>query len=357
MGDWLLALNGRHSGARVALDAMGGDHAPHAIVEGAAEAVRRGADVVLVGREPELRPLVEATCLPLPVVDAGQVIAMDEPVTQAARKRDSSLHVAMRLVANGEAQACVSAGNSAAIMAVALKELDRQSGIDRPAFGGFVPCRGGSAFVLDIGANSTVKPENLVQFAVLGEVYTRIALGMDRPRVALLSNGTEESKGTKESKEAFGELEKLDLNFIGNVEANQVFEGRADVVVTDGFTGNVFLKGAEGAVAELIEMIRYELTSDLVSKMAAAVLRPAFGRVTKRVNYEEVGGAPVLGVNGVVINCHGRSTGKAITNAVFLAERMAQQQLVERTGVALHAEAVGPSRSRRLVRALHLRHE
>jgi glycerol-3-phosphate acyltransferase PlsX len=293
----------------------------------------------------------------LPVVHAPELIAMDEPVSHALRRRESSLHVAANLVVDGDAHAVVSCGNSGAIMGVAMHSWGVQSGIDRPAFGGNLPSRHGSVFVLDIGANATVKASNLIQFAVMGDVFVHLSRGLDQPRIALLSNGSEDSKGTKEVKEANQALRKLDLNFVGNIEGNHVFEGMVDVVVCDGFSGNVLLKGGEGVAQEILDLLRTELSRDLVSKLAAAALMPAFARVKRRVDYEEYGGAPVLGVNEVMINCHGRSRAKAVTNGILLADRMARSHLVERIGQALqHDDVEVRRRTRRLARALHLRH-
>jgi phosphate acyltransferase len=201
-----------------------------------------------------------------------------------------------------------------------------------------------------------VRASNLVQFAIMGAVYLQVSRGIVSPRIALLSNGTEDSKGTREVKEANEALRKLDLNFIGNIEGNQVFDGVTDVVVTDGFTGNVLLKGGEAVAAEIFDMLKVELSRDLPSRVAAAVLMPAFQRIKRRLDFEEYGGAPVLGVNGVMINCHGRSSAKAFTNAILLAGRSVSERLVERTGEALHQEHVESGRTRlRLRRALHLR--
>lgn len=352
----MISLNGAQPSKTIAVDAMGGDFAPDEVLKGAFEARRRGIDVVLVGPADALERRMDTIGDGIPIVNAAEVVEMDEPVSLALRRKSSSLRVAADLVSSGEADAVVSCGNSAAIMGVALHTWDRQPGIDRPAFGSMLPAHNGGIFVLDIGANSTVKAQNLVQFAVMGDVYMRIAEGLDAPRVALLSNGTEDSKGTKEVKEANQSLRKLDMNFVGNVEGNQVFERVADVVVCDGFTGNVLLKGGEGVATTIFKMLKEELTRDLVSRVAAAALTPAFARIKHVMDYEEYGGAPVLGVNGVMINCHGRSKAKAVTNAILLANRMAQQGLVERIGHALHQDDVELGRRRRLARALHLRH-
>jgi glycerol-3-phosphate acyltransferase PlsX len=263
------------------------------------------------------------------------------------------------MVQSGDAEAVVSCGNSGAIMAVATLLWRRQPGIDRAAFGSTLPSRDGGVFILDVGANPEVKAENLVQFAVMGEVFVRLQRGIASPRVALLSNGSEDSKGTKEIKEANQELRRANINFIGNVEGNHVFEGTVDVVVCDGFSGNILLKGAEGVGAEVLRLMREELRRDPVSRLAGAALKvsPAYGRIARKLDWEEYGGAPVLGVNGIMINCHGRSTAKSVTQGILLARTMASERLVERIGAALPEEvAESPGRTRRLVRALHLRH-
>jgi glycerol-3-phosphate acyltransferase PlsX len=263
--------------------------------------------------------------------------------------------VAANLVSAGDAHGVVSCGNSAAIMAMGLTAWGRLPGIDRPAFGSMLPCKNGEVFILDIGANSSVKSENLVQFAVMGEVFVQLSRGIEAPRIALLSNGSEDSKGTKEVKEANEALRKLPMNFVGNIEGDSVFDGAADVVVCDGFTGNVFLKAGEGVVSTMFDLIRTEVSKDFVARIAAALMLPTLSRIRRRVDYEEYGGAPVLGVNKVMINCHGRSRAKAVTNAVLLADRMAREGLVDRIGEALQHDDVEVKRRRRLVRALHLR--
>lgn len=357
-----MPLNGSSGRVTVAVDAMGGDHAPHEVVLGAAEAQRRGTNVILVGQPELIEREMSALEVSLPIVPAPYVIAMDDHVSRELVREPSSLRVAIELVSNGEADATVSCGNSAAIMALSLLAWKRLPGIDRPAFGSFLPAREGSVFVLDVGANTMVESENLVQFALMGEVYVRLARGIESPRVGLLSNGSEASKGTKEVKEANEELERLGLNFVGNIEGNQIFEGAVDVVACDGFAGNVLLKVAEGAATEIFHLLREELSRDLLSRAASAVLMPAFGRIRRRVDYQEYGGAPVLGVRGVMINCHGRSKARAVTNAIQLAERVVRDRLTERISEAMsddgamHADGTS-GRRRRLARALHLRHE
>lgn len=334
---------------------MGGDHAPDEIIKGAADAVGEGARVVLVGSADVLRERMSALNVDLPIEEAPGVIGMEESVSTSMYRNQSSLRVAMDLVAAGDASGAVSAGNSAAIMAIAIHVLGMEPGIDRPAFGGPVPSGAGHAFVLDIGANTSVKPNNLIQFAVMGEAYVQVCRGIEAPRIALLSNGSEPSKGTKVIREAHQQLAKLDVNFVGNVEGNAVFDGMADVVVCDGFSGNVLLKTAEGVAGEIFQLMKNEIEKDFVARVASAALIPAFQRIRRRVDYQEVGGVPVLGVAGVVINCHGRSRALAIKNAILQADQMAGEHLLERIGENLQHETVEAGRRRRLARALHLR--
>lgn len=344
------------AGTTIAVDAMGGDHAPDEVVKGAVEARRRGVNVVLVGSDDEIQSkLIEHDGVGMRVVAANDSITMEDSVTQALRRRDSSLRVAANLVTEGHAHAVVSCGNSAAIMAMGLTVWGPLPGIDRPAFGSMLPCKNGEVFILDIGANTTVRAENLVQFAVMGEVFVQLSRGLEAPRIALLSNGSEDTKGTKEVKEANEALRKLPMNFVGNIEGDSVFEGAADVVVCDGFTGNVLLKAGEGVVSTMFDLIRSEVSKDFVARIAAALMLPTLGRIRRRVDYEEYGGAPVLGVNKVMVNCHGRSRAKAVTNAVLLADRMAREGLVDRIGEALQHDDIEVKRRRRLARALHLR--
>jgi glycerol-3-phosphate acyltransferase PlsX len=352
------SLNGNTGLCTVAVDAMGGDHAPDEILKGAAEAAARGVTILLVGQASLLEERIAALNLPrMPIHDAPDVIGMDEQLKAVRRKKGSSLHVAARLVTEGAADAAVSAGNSAAIMVVSMLECGVQVGIDRPAFGSMLPTVKDGCFLLDVGANSVVTAENLVQFAIMGEVYVRLARKIDRPRVALLSNGSEDFKGTKEIKEAGELLRNIDMNFIGNVEGNHVFEGNVDVVVCDGFSGNIFLKGVEGVGLFLFDLVREEVTRDIVGKIAGAALSPAFGRIRRRVDYQEHGGAAVLGVNEVIVNCHGRSRARAITTSILQAEKLARDRLVERIGEALHHDDAEARRGSRIVRALHLRGE
>jgi glycerol-3-phosphate acyltransferase PlsX len=320
---------------KIVLDAAGGDLAPVETVKGAVEAARAFAlSVVLVGPEATVRAELakyDTNGLNLEVVDAPEVVGMDEhPVAAVRGKRRSSLVVGMELVRDGRAQGFVSAGNSGAVLAAGLFILGRIEGIDRPAIAGIYPTMQKPLLLLDIGANADVRPLHLQQFALLGSAYMQRALGVVNPRVALLSNGEEETKGNQVVLEAHRLLKESKLNFVGNVEGRDLPMGdKADVVVCDGFAGNVVLKLSEGLSESLFTLIRTEVNRSLLYKAAALVLKPAFRRIKGRLDYEEYGGAPLLGVNGVTIMAHGRSTAKAIRNALRVAAQAAEQRLVE----------------------------
>jgi phosphate acyltransferase len=335
---------------RIALDVMGGDLAPSAPVAGAIQAARQWRyDIQLVGREAEVRQalreqgdLTDVDQL-LTIVHAPEVIEMGEHPASAVRaKRHSSMAAGVDLVKKGAADAFVSAGNTGGVLATALLGLRRIEGItsERPALVALIPTISGSCVVLDVGANVDVKPEWLAQFALMGSLYAEILLDRPSPSVATLSNGAEEGKGNALLAEAVPLIQALPIRYVGNVEANSITSGAADVVVVDGFAGNVFLKGAEGVVATMTEMIRQELTRNPLSALLALGLRPAFRRVRTRLSYEEVGGVPLLGVNGVCIVAHGRSSGYAIRNALRSAARCVEVRLVERTRDRLAALAL-----------------
>lgn len=319
---------------RVALDAMGGDHAPAETVAGAVQAAREyGIGVYLVGREDAIRAELakhDTQGLDLPIVHTDEIIPMDEhdPAEAARSKRNSSMVKAVQLVRDGSAVGAVSAGNSGAMMAASLLTLRRIKGVDRPALGGMLPTKSGSCLVIDMGANTDCKPEYLRQFALMGSLYMQRIFSVRSPRVGLLSNGEEEGKGNAQVKEAHDLLkasaQMLGLNFIGNVEGRDIPAGSADVVVCDGFIGNVVLKLSEGLAETLIGMMREQMTSTLISKLAAAVLRPGLRRMFKRLDYAEYGGVPLLGVNGAAIIAHGRSNAKAIKNALRVARQTAE---------------------------------
>jgi phosphate acyltransferase len=335
---------------RIALDAMGGDLAPGAPVAGAVQAARKWRyEIQLVGREAEVRQtLSEQGDLSdvdqlITIVHAPEVIEMGEHPAAAVRaKRHSSMATGIDQVKKGAADAFVSAGNTGGVLATALLRLRRIEGItsERPALVALIPTINGACVVLDVGANVDVKPEWLAQFAVMGSVYAEILLDRPSPSVATLSNGEEEGKGNALLAEAVPLIRALPIRYIGNVEANVITNGAADVVVVDGFAGNVFLKGAEGVVATMSEMIRQELTRSPLTALLALGLRPAFRRLRTRLSYEEAGGVPLLGVNGVCIVAHGRSSPYAIQNAVRAAARCVEVRLVERIRDRLAALAL-----------------
>jgi glycerol-3-phosphate acyltransferase PlsX len=327
---------------RIVLDAMGGDDAPVSPVAGAVLAAREYADrdltIILVGKEDVVRAELARHDLSgglekrLPIVNATEVIEMSEHPAQAVRrKKDSSVVVGLNLVKKGEAEAFVSAGHSGATMAAAtLGAPGRIRGVERPALATVFPARTGPILVLDVGANTEVKPEYLVQFAQMGTVYARKVLKKNNPKVGLLSNGEEDNKGSILTQEAFQLLKTAPgINFGGNVEGKDVPSGEFDVVVTDGFTGNILIKTTEGVASLLLKIIREELTSNLVNKLAAAVLKPAFNKVRARMDYEKYGGAPLLGINGIVIITHGRMTAEGVKHAIRVAGETYQNGTVE----------------------------
>lgn len=330
---------------KIVVDAMGGDYGPAVVVEGAVAAAREyGTAVALVGDKSAIEREIArlgASGLPLTLHHASQVVGMGESPSQALRrKRDSSLRVAAELVKDGEAAAFVSAGNTGAAMAIGMFVLGVLPGVDRPAIAVVLPSLTGYTVLIDAGANVDPKPRQLVQFAVMGHVYARDILGKPKPRVGLLSIGQEEGKGTDLTREAYEELRVSSLNFIGNVEGRDIYNGNCDVVVTDGFTGNVALKISESLAETLAVMIRQELTRDLPSKVGALLSKPAFARVRKRVDYTEMGGAPLLGINGASIICHGASPAKAIKNAIRVATEWVQLNVNDHIKTALEAEAM-----------------
>jgi len=324
---------------RIALDAMGGDFAPDATVAGAVRAARAwGHEVQLVGREADVRTaprkqgdLTGIESL-LQIVHAPEVIEMGEHPASAVRaKRHSSMAVGVDLVKKGAADCFVSAGNTGGVLATALLGLRRIEGItsERPALAAQLPTINGTCVLLDVGANVDAKPEWLAQFALMGSIYAEV-LGKTRPSVATLSNGEEEGKGNAVLSAAVPLIRALPVNYVGNIEGKDVTAGVADVVVVDGFAGNVFLKGAEGVVATMTELIRQELTRNPLRAVLAAGLRPAFRAIRRRLSYEEYGGVPLLGVNGVCIVAHGRSTPLAIQNAIRAGAQCVDLRLVDR---------------------------
>jgi len=317
----------------IALDAMGGDYAPGVVVEGGVLAARElEEEVILVGRKEAIRRELEkhdTSGLSLPIVHASQVIEMTDKPAQAVRaKKDSSMVVGMDLVKKGEAQAFVSAGNSGGVMVAALFRLGRIKGIQRPALCAILPALKEPICILDAGANTDCKSEYLLQFAIMGSVYMEKVMGVPNPRVGIISNGEEEGKGNQLVLDTYPLLKESGLNFIGNVEGKDVPFGLAQVVVTDGFTGNVVVKLAEGTVGFLGEVIEEEIKRSPFTALGGLLAKPAFSRVKKRLDYSEYGGGPLLGVDGIVIVAHGRSNAKAIKNAVRLAKQMVEGEIL-----------------------------
>lgn len=321
---------------RIALDAMGGDHAPLAEVLGAVEARRRfGVETVLVGDEARLRAQLEKAGAPglLPIVHAEEVVAMDDPpMTPIRKKRRSSLRVAADLVRAGEAHALVTAGNTGAAMATAKVVIGGIEHVERPALATWIPHRQGASLLLDVGANSDCKAVHLLQFAVMGHVFAAQMLNLESPRIALLSIGEEEVKGNDLTKEAFKLLQHSGLNFVGNVEGHDLFEGAADVVITDGFTGNVVLKTGESVYEYIGSVLREGFRSSWRTKLGYLLSKPVFRDLKEKMDYAEYGGALLVGVKAVTIIGHGRSKPRAIMNALRLARDFVAAGLNEKIG-------------------------
>lgn len=313
---------------------MGGDHGPSVIVAGAIQGARNNnTAITLVGREDAIRAelsKLDTDGLDIDVVHAPDEITMDDHPAQAVRRKpDASMNVAMRLVKDGKADAMVSAGNSGAMMASSLMVLGRIKGIDRPAITSGVPNgKGAHTMLVDLGAVTDPKPLNMVQFAMMGQVYAQTVVGIENPTIGLISNGEEASKGNQLTQKVHPLLKATEgLNFIGNVEGRDILTGDVDVVVMDGFTGNVVLKSIEGTASMLMRVLKAEITSSPMRKMGALILKPAFKAVARRLDYAEIGGAPLLGVDGAVIIAHGRSNELAIRNAVGVGVRAAEHNL------------------------------
>jgi len=330
----------------IALDAMGGDHAPRAEVEGAILAARElGVRVTLVGVEGTVRQELNRhrhRSLPIEIVNATDVITMSDSPSQAfRRKKDSSLHVAAKLVRDGKADALVSAGNTGAAMTVARFILGTLPSVDRPALAAAFPnMKEKVTVILDVGANVDSKPAQIEQFAVMGEIYYRAIWGVKKPRVALLSIGEEEMKGNELTREASARLKQTSLNFVGNVEGRDVFRGDVDVIVCDGFTGNIALKISEGLVEHIGGMLKKAIKSSLTSQLGYALSKRAFDDFRKRTDYSEYGGAPLLGVRGITIIGHGRSNPNAIKNASRVANELCRSRVNEKIEQELSAAAL-----------------
>lgn len=319
---------------RVALDAMGGDKAPAEIVKGALQAVNLYPEIekiFLVGKEEEIKKYLNGNAEKIEIIDAREVIEMDDhPALAYRKKKDASMTVATRLVKEGRADAIISAGNTGGQMTSSLFVLGRIKGISRPAIATPLPAMKGITLLLDSGANADCTVENLQQFALMGSIYAKKVLKKDNPKVSLVNIGSERTKGNELSIKAYEELEKMDnINFIGNIEGREIPQGKADVIVADGFVGNVVLKLIEGMGKTFVSIIKEEVSKSFISKLGAFLMKDALMGLKKKMDYAEIGGAPLLGVDGISIICHGSSDSKAIHNAIRVAIECKKEDYVQ----------------------------
>ncbi|KAF6637562.1 phosphate acyltransferase PlsX [Paenibacillus sp. LX16] len=320
---------------RIAIDAMGGDNAPEATVEGALSAAAewKDTDITLVGDRERIESVLNGRVLPtnLSIRHASETIdAQDEPVKAVRRKKDASMVVAGRMVREGEADAMISAGNTGALMTTGLLVVGRMEGIERPALAPMIPTIDDQGILaLDLGANMDAKPEHLAQYALMGSLYRQKVHGVTSPRVGLLNVGTEAGKGNELTKLAFPLIEQLPVNFVGNVESRDVLTGNCDVLVCDGFAGNIMLKSLEGTAGAIFSLLKEQFTKSLKTKLAAALIMPELRSLKGKLDYKEHGGAPLLGLSGLVLKSHGSSDGVAVKNAVRQARTALQNRLVE----------------------------
>jgi len=327
---------------KITVDAMGGDHAPAVVIEGVVDYIKNNRDIgiILVGKEKKIKKELKKFKIDLldkiEIVDALEQISMREHFFSYWRKREkTSIKKALDLVKSKKAQAMVSAGNTGAVMAFAKNVLGTLKSIERPALAIMLPTQKGSSLLVDVGANVDSKPRNLVQFALMGKVYLENVQGIKNPRIALMSVGEEEAKGNELIKTTHNLLKSLDINFIGNIEGRELYNGEADLIVTDGFTGNIALKVSEGVVDVLLSMLKREIMSSILSKIGFFFLKSSLKRIKKKMDYAEYGGALLLGVNGIVIIGHGRSNAKAISNAIQLSRRFISEQVLEKISVEM----------------------
>ncbi|MFK9092388.1 phosphate acyltransferase PlsX [Bacillus salipaludis] len=315
---------------KLAIDAMGGDNAPKEIVLGAMKAVQAFSDIhiTLVGDENKIKETLTSHERIAVIHTTEVILGTDEPVRAVRRKKNASMVLAAQQVADGLADACISAGNTGALMAAGLFVVGRIEGIERPALAPTLPTIGGEGFLLlDVGANADAKPEHLLQNAIMGSIYSEKVRGIEKPRVGLLNIGTEEKKGNELTKHAFDLLKNADLNFVGNVEARDLLDGIADVVVTDGFTGNMVLKTIEGTALSMFKMLKTALMSSFTSKLAAAVLKPNLKTLKNTMDYSEYGGAALFGLKAPVIKAHGSSNGQSIFSAIRQTREMVSKDV------------------------------
>ena len=319
---------------RIAIDAMGGDFGPKPIIEGVVQSLKeKDFEAYLVGDESKIKQLLPAELHDkVRFINSEDFIRMDESATEALKRKESTIYKSIELLRNKEVDAVVSAGHSGATMSLATLRIGRIKGIRRPAIITFMPTiKKQYAFLLDAGANVDCDAHNLYQFGLMGEVYAKVVLNKDDVKLGLLSNGEEESKGNTVTKEAFGMLKESFPNFVGNVEGGDIFKGEVDVIITDGFIGNIVLKTSEGAADVISKLIKEEIkNSGLLQKIGALLLKPVFKGLKKAIDYAEYGGAPLLGINGCVIIAHGKSNSKAIKNAIFQAIRYVENDVTNR---------------------------
>ncbi len=317
---------------KIAIDAMGGDFGPAPIVEGVSQALNEASfEAILVGKRAEIEPLVpKGLESRISYEEASDVFDMDEMATDALKRKDSSIYKAIELVRNGSADAVVSAGHSGATMSLATLRIGRLDGVSRPPIATLMPTiiRGKKTLVLDVGANVDCKPEHLFEFAVMSEAYAQQILHIEKPKISLLSNGEEDCKGNETSKAAFELLKKMD-NFVGNAEGNQVFDGSVDIIVCDGFVGNILLKTAEGVSGAISKIIKRNVKESAIAMIGAVLLKRVFKKLKNDVDYDEYGGAPLLGVKKCTIISHGKSSPKAIKNAIFQSIKFSKSNINE----------------------------
>ncbi|EAI6361565.1 TPA: phosphate acyltransferase PlsX [Campylobacter coli] len=312
----------------IAIDAMGGDFGEKPIIEGVIEALKeKPFNAILVGDPHILEPLIPKNLKQyIQYENANEVFSMNENATDALKRKETTIYKTIELVRNGKAKAAVSAGHSGASMSLATLRLGRLKGILRPAIATLMPNTVSKTLFLDVGANTDCKAENLFQFAIMGDAYAKEIMKISKPRLALLSNGEEECKGNELTKEAH-QLIKQIPSFIGNAEGRDIFNGEVDILVCDGFDGNVILKACEGVATAIIQILKNEIKQSLVSKIGALLMKPSFKRLKKHIDWQEYGGAPLLGINGCVIISHGKSDARAIKNAIFQAINFSESNI------------------------------
>ena len=324
---------------KIALDAMGGDYAPKAAIEGAIQASEEfNIEIFLVGVEELIKrefDKCKKKSAKITIIDAPEVIKMGESIFSFRKKKKSSIRVGTQLVKKGEANAFVSAGDTGAIMFISKTILGSMEGVERPALALIVPNLKGVSLLIDVGANTDCRARHLRQFAIMGKVFMETAFGQKNPRIGLMSIGEEESKGNELIKEAYTELKNSPINFIGNLEGKDIYKGVADVIVCDGFTGNVALKVTEGIIEVLFSMMRREIMQNLLSKIGYLLMKRALKKFKKKVDYTEYGGALLLGINGICIVGHGRSNAHAIKNAIKLAKDFVRSKVQEKIRIEL----------------------